>query len=97
MAGAASTGAAAEPPAPAPLSAEGPHLFDHGWLPQLAGRKVSLRKLVLGLRCAVCGQDHPGDALVERPYDTRQGGLWGETGVAFECPRGHAIVKIVET
>jgi hypothetical protein len=78
------------------LAAPDAALSEPSWLPLLARRKGTLAKLADGLSCKACDADHPGRALVERPFDTRTGGLWGEAGIVYECPKGHEVEKIVE-
>jgi hypothetical protein len=73
-------------------------LRDPAWLPLLAARfEGKIDRLAAELRCARCAASHTtGAVFVEARFDTRTGGLWGEKGVAYTCPRGHELARIVE-
>lgn len=71
-------------------------LSQPGWLPALAARKGSLARLAASFRCARCATDMDPASLVERRFDTRQGGLWGEAGVLFACPAAHEVVRFLD-
>lgn len=68
---------------------------ERGWLRLLVGRKRTLGKSVASYHCPACQAEHPGETLAEHEFDRRDG-FFGERGLAFSCPRGHEVARIVE-
>jgi hypothetical protein len=67
-----------------------------GWLPFLVGRKRTLARTVLRYRCAECGAEHAGPTLAEREYERRDAFVGEERGLAFFCPAGHRVARLIE-